>query len=120
MPLPVALALTYLAVNVAMMVWVERRRIAATPVDEGLTAPSDRVLIVANVLRYGPPLLGLLYLVTIAGDWMFFVFVVVFFAASFWMMDGVLAHTTTTPSKRDAMHRGWDDRGRSRTDREAG
>ena len=120
MSLPVAIALTYLAVNVAMMAWVELRRTTREPSDDGLTAPSDRVLILSNVLRYGPPLAALLYLVTIAGDWLFFVFVAVFFAGSFWMMDGLLAHTTTTPSKRDAMHRGWDDRGRSSTDREAG
>jgi uncharacterized membrane protein YecN with MAPEG domain len=120
MSLPIALTLAYLAVNVVMMVWVESRGASGEPSDDGLAGPSDRVAILSNALRYGPPLLGLFYLVTIAGDWMFFVFVAVFFAGSFWMMDGLLSTTTTKRTKRDAMHRGWDDRGRSRTDREAG
>ena len=120
MSLPIALTLTYLAVNVAMMVWVESRRASGEPSDDDVTGPTDRVATVANALRYGPPLLGLLYLVTIAGDWMFFVFVAVFFAASFWMMDGLLSTAMPKRTKHDAMHRGWDDRGRSRTDREAG
>jgi len=120
MSLPIALTLTYLAVNVVMMVWVESRRASVEPSDEGVTGPTDRVAVLSTALRYGPPLLGLLYLVTIAGDWMFFVFVAAFFAGSFWMMDGLLSTTTPRRTNRDAMHRGWDDRGRSRTDREAG
>lgn len=86
MPLPITLAVAYLAVNFAIMVWLEvelsRGRFHA-----------GRVGVLSHVLRYGPPLLGVLYLVTIAGDWMFFLFVLAFFGAGFWMLNGLLAYT---------------------------
>ena len=112
MPLPLTVALAYLAVNLAVMVWLERRNAAGRP-------PSGRVRLLAAGLRYGLPLLGLVYLVTISGDWLFFLFVALFFAACFWMMDGLLAFTVPT-NEPDAMHSGWDDRGRSSSDREPG
>ncbi len=86
MPLPVALAAAYLAVNFSIMVWLERERAQGR-------VPTGRVAFLAHALRYGPPLLGVLYLVTIAGDWVFFLFVLAFFAAGFWMLNGLLAYT---------------------------
>ena len=102
MLLPVVFALTYLAVNLVLMVWLERERAHGR-------APADRVTALSLVLRFGPPLLGLLYLVTLAGDWLFFVFVLAFFAGAFWLMNGLAAFTGPGP-RREAMRSGWDDR----------
>lgn len=112
MPLPLALTVAYLVANLAVMVWLELERANGR-------APTGRTATFAHTLRWGPPLAGLIYLVAIAGDWLFFLFVIAFFAASFWLMDGLVAFTSPT-RKPDAMHRGWDDRVRSNTDREAG
>jgi hypothetical protein len=113
MNLPIALTLAYLAINLAMMLWLERER-------SNGRRPSRSVAALSIALRFGPPLLGVIYLELIAGDWMFLVFVVAFFAASFWLMDGLL--TVTTPLRGpEAMRSGWDDRGArapSGTDRE--
>jgi hypothetical protein len=113
MPLPITLALAYLGVNVVLMVWLERERAQDR-------AAGRRMSVIAPLLRYGPPVLGLIYLVTLAGDWMFFVFVIIFFAASFWLMDGLLAFTVPARGP-DAMRNGWDDRNvraQSSSDRE--
>jgi hypothetical protein len=109
MPLPITLTVTYLAVNFAIMLWLERERA------HGRT-PTSRVAVLASALRYGPPVVGLCYLVTIAGDWVFFLFVIAFFALAFWMLDGVLG-STTQPTGPEPMRSGWDDRS-SHTDRE--
>ena len=103
MPLPLALAVAYLAVNVAVMLWLERER------SHGRT-PAFALSVLAAVLRFGPPLAGVVYLVTISGDWLFFGFVLAFFAASFWLMDGLLAFSGGDTS-REPMRSGWDDRG---------
>jgi len=113
MNLPIALTIAYLAINLAMMLWLERERSSGR-------RPSRGVSGLSNALRFGPPLLGVIYLELIAGDWLFLVFVAAFFAASFWLMDGLLA-VTTPPRGPDAMRSGWDERGArapSRTDRE--
>lgn len=86
MPLPIALAGGYLAVNFSIMVWLEFERASGR-------VPTGRVAALSHALRYGPPLLGVLYLVTIAGDWVFFLFVLGFFAAGSWMLNGLLAFT---------------------------
>ena len=102
MNVPIALTLVYLATNVAMMLWLERERTHGR-------SPSRGVSVLSNVLRFGPPLVGVIYLEMIAGDWLFLVFVAAFFAASFWLMDGLLAYTAP-PNGSDAMRSGWDDR----------
>lgn len=109
MPLPITLTVAYLAVNLALMVWLEHERAHDRE-------PSDRVTVIAGALRYGPPLAGLVYLVTITGDWLFLGFVLAFFAGAFWLMDGLLAFTGPS-NGREAMRSGWDDR-RSNADRE--
>jgi hypothetical protein len=88
MPLPVALAITYLAVNLAITIWIVRE-------DEHGRAPRPGVMLTSRLLRYGPALLGLFYLVTIAGDWPFFLFVIVFFGIAFFLLNGLLS----TPSR---------------------
>jgi uncharacterized membrane protein len=113
MPLPIALTIAYLTVNLAMIVWLELERANGRE-------PSWRVSAGAIALRFGPPLVGLIYLEMIAGDLLFLVFVGVFFVASFWLMDGLLAVTTPTKTS-DSMRSGWDERSiraRSSTDRE--
>lgn len=113
MNLPITLTIAYLAINLAIMLWLEHERSSGRQPSRGVSALSI-------ALRFGPPLLGVIYLELIAGDWLFLFFVAVFFATSFWLMDGLL--TVTTPSRgSEAMRSGWDDRGArtpSRTDRE--
>ncbi len=116
MPLPVALSVAYLAINLAIMIWLERDRARGR-------VPAPRVSTWANVLRYGPPLLGAIYLVAISGDWAFVLFVLSFFAGAFWLLSGLLAFTNTSPGAgSEAMRSGWDDRtvGKPRGDRDRG
>jgi hypothetical protein len=113
MNLPIALTLAYLAINLAMMVWLERER------SDGRRPPRG-VVALSTALRFGPPLLGVIYLELIAGDWLFLVFVAAFFATSFWLMDGLLAVSLPSAGP-EPMRRGWDERGvgaPSGTDRE--
>jgi hypothetical protein len=113
MPLPVTLTVAYLTLNLTLMVLLELERSQGRP-------PSPRMSVLAGALRFGPPLLGLLYLVTIAGDWLFLGFVAAFFAIGFWLMDGLLAYTNPG-STSEAMRSGWDDRGTAaspKTDRD--
>jgi hypothetical protein len=113
MPLPITLTIAYLAINLAMMLWLERERANGRMPSRGVSALSI-------ALRFGPPLLGVIYLELIAGDWLFLAFVAAFFATSFWLMDGLLAVTTPLRGP-EAMRSGWDDRGAgapSRTDGE--
>lgn len=79
-PLPIVLVAAYLAVNFAFVVWIAREETA------GRAVPG-RVLVIGRILRYVPALIGLAYLVTIAGDWPFFLFVVGFFTFGFYLLD---------------------------------
>jgi hypothetical protein len=87
MPLPVILAATYLALNLAIMIWFERERAQGRE-------PARAAVVASRIVRYGPPLVGAAYLVAIAGDWPFILFVGAFFAGAFWLLDGLLAYTT--------------------------
>lgn len=78
--LPIALATTYLGINLGFVVWIAREEVRGTP-------PAPWLVVIARILRYLPPLIGLLYLVTIAGDWPFFLFVVGFFTFAFFLLD---------------------------------
>lgn len=90
MPLPVTLAATYFAVNLVITIWIVRDEVRGQ-------VPSGWVVATSRTLRYGPPLSGLLYLVTRAGDWPFFLFVGFFFATAFWLLDGLLNYPTRPP-----------------------
>lgn len=90
MPLPVTLAATYFAVNLAITIWIVREETRDR-------VPPDWLVALARTLRYGPPLAGLIYLVTRAGDWPFVLFVVVFFATAFWLLGGLLNYPTRPP-----------------------
>ena len=93
MLLAVLLAITYLLVNLAIVVWLAREE-----AHDRVPPPSVRTL--AGALRYGPPSLGMIYLVTRAGDWPFFLFVVFFFTLAFWMLDRSLNFPERPPPKR--------------------
>ncbi len=90
MPLPVTLTLTYLAVNLVITIWIVRE-------ETGGRSPAGWVVALSRTLRYGPPLAGLVYLVTRAGDWPFVLFVAAFFAGAFWLLDGLLNYPTRPP-----------------------
>ena len=83
MPLPVVFATVYLAINLAIMAWLVREE------SHGSVVPTSAVIL-ARTLRYGPPLLGMFYLVTIAGDWPYLLFVGGFFAGALWLLDSLL------------------------------
>jgi hypothetical protein len=89
----IALTLTYLAVNLALMVWSERARAD----DHRLPAA---FIAIAALLRYGPPLAGAIYLVAVSGDWVFVGFVLVFFLGAAWLMKDALAFTNHGPDGR--------------------
>lgn len=90
--LPVLLALAYLVINFALVVWIAREE------SRGQITPTW-VVVVGRILRYVPPLIGLVYLVTIAGDWPFFLFVVGFFTFAFFVLDRSLGFPSE-PRKR--------------------
>jgi len=90
MPLPVTLAATYLAVNLVLTVWIVREETAGAE-------PTSWLVALSRTFRYGPPLAGLIYLVTRAGDWPFVLFVSTFFASAFWLLDGLLNYPTRPP-----------------------
>lgn len=90
MPLPVVLAATYLVINLALTVWIVRE-------DARGRAPSEWLVSGSLLLRYVPPLLGVIYLVTRAGDWPFVLFVLFFFALAFFLLDGLLNYPTRPP-----------------------
>jgi hypothetical protein len=100
MPVAIVLTLGYLAMNLAVMVWLEYEHARGRVV-------SGRVRGVAAVLRYGPPLAGVIYLVVVSGDWLFVGFVIAFFVGAGWLMNGMLAYTDNRP----------DGPGRTRNDR---
>jgi hypothetical protein len=91
-PLAIVLTLAYLAVNFALVVWTAREEA------QGRVMPSG-VVVSGRILRYVPPLIGLVYLVTIAGDWPFFLFVIGFFAFAFFLLDRSLGFPSQ-PRKR--------------------
>jgi hypothetical protein len=92
MPLPIALTVAYLAVNLPLMYWLERERARGR-------MPAPRVAALSSLLRYGPPLAGAAYLVTISGDWPFVLFVIAFFAGAFWLLDGLLNYPERPPKR---------------------
>jgi len=93
MPLPVTLTIAYLVVNLGFTVWIERARMAGGVPPRGLTTLSA-------TLRYGPPIVGLIYLETLAGDWLFVGFVAFFFGLAFWMLDKLLNYPSEPPERR--------------------
>jgi hypothetical protein len=92
MPLPVILAATYFVINLAITIWIAREEVRDHVAPTWLVRTS-------RVLRWGPPVLGLFYLVTIAGDWPFVLFVAAFFAGAFWLLDGLLNYPTRPPKR---------------------
>jgi hypothetical protein len=90
--MPVTLATTYLVINLAISVWLVREEAQGRTVPTWLT-------VLTRTLRYGPPLLGFAYLVTIAEDWPFVLFVAAFFAGAFWLLDGLLNYPSGRPKK---------------------
>lgn len=92
MPLPVTLALAYLAINLAVTVWIIRTEGRGHAVPAWLT-------ITSRIVRYGPPLLALFTIVTVANDWPFFLFVVFFFGIAFWLLNGLLNYPTRPPKR---------------------
>ena len=86
MPLPIALTLAYLALNLPVMVWLERERTRQREI-------SWQIGGLSGALRYGPPFAGAIYLLTISGDWVFALFVLAFFGTAAWLMSGLLAYT---------------------------
>jgi len=101
--MPIAFAAAYLAINLALMLWIERARATGR-------VPARPVVITTNVLRIGPPLAGAIYLVALAGDWLFVLFVLGFFAAAFWLMGGLLS-TLPTSDAEFMRGDGWHDPG---------
>ena len=93
MPLPFSLAITYLVVNLALTVWIEREREAGRVLPGWLLALSTTV-------RWGPPIAGFIYVETVAGDWLFFFFVTAFFALAFWLLDRSLNFPSDPPKGR--------------------
>jgi hypothetical protein len=92
MPLPILLTLAYLVVNLALTIWIERGRAVGHEPSRGLATLSA-------MLRWGPPLAGLLYLEAVAGDWVFFGFVIVFFAFAFYLLDSLLGYPSDRPRR---------------------
>jgi hypothetical protein len=92
MTLPVTLAATYFVINLAITIWIAREDVRGHAVPTWLARTS-------RILRWGPPVLGLFYLVTIAGDWPFVLFVAAFFAGAFWLLDGLLNYPTRPPKR---------------------
>jgi hypothetical protein len=90
MPLPVVLATSYLVINLALTIWIVRE-------ETGGRSPSGWLVATSQVLRYVPPLIGAVYLVTRAGDWPFVLFVLFFFALAFFLLDGLLNYPTRPP-----------------------
>lgn len=92
MPVPIVLTVAYLIVNFALMIWIERDRAASRE-------PSSRLIALSVALRWGPPLAGLIYLEAVAGDWVFFMFVIVFFAFAFYLLDSLLGYPSDRPKR---------------------
>lgn len=89
----IALTLTWFATNLGLMIWQERERAAGRYLSGAFPTA-------VAILRYGPPLAGVVYLVAISGDWLFFGFVLGFFALSAWLMNGLLAFRDPGPDSR--------------------
>jgi hypothetical protein len=79
-------------VNFAITVWIVREE------TNGRT-PSGWLGVGSLLLRYVPPLLGAMYLVTRAGDWPFVLFVLFFFSVAFFLLNGLLNYPTRPPKK---------------------
>ena len=92
MPAPVVLTTLYLVVNAAFMIWIVRAELQGGELPSWVTP-------LARTLRYGPPSLGVVYLVTLADDWAFFLFVTAFFLAAFWLLGGLLNFPQRPPRR---------------------
>lgn len=90
MPFPVAFAATYLVINLALTVWIVRE-------DTRGRRPSAWLVAGSVLIRYVPPLLGAMYLVTRAGDWPFVLFILFFFSLAFFLLNGLLNYPTRPP-----------------------
>ena len=90
MPLPVALAASSLVINLALTVLIVREEARGG-------RPSDWLVGTSFTVRYVPPLLGAIYLVTRAGDWPFVLFVLFFFSLAFFLLNGLLNYPTRPP-----------------------
>lgn len=86
MSIPILLTLAYLAINLPVMVWLERERSRGREIAWQASG-------IVGTLRYGPPLAGAFYLLVISGDWLFALFVVGFFGTAAWLMSGLLSYT---------------------------
>jgi len=91
MPLPVFLTLGYLLIGFGCIVWLAHREA------HGRTVETWQAVL-ARTAVFGPPLLGFGYLVTIAGDWPFLLFVIGFFAIGALLLNGLL-NTPIRPRK---------------------
>jgi hypothetical protein len=87
-----ALTVSYLAANLALMAWFEHERA------QGRNVPGI-VRALGWLLRYGPPLAGAVYLVVVSGDWQFLLLVLGFFAFGAWLLTGLLAYTNHGPDR---------------------
>lgn len=90
---PVAIAAAYLVINLALTIRIVRDEAAGR-------VPPPNLVAVSRVLRYGPPLLGLLYLIWIAEDWAFFGFVAGFFLLGFYLLDRALNFPERPPPRQ--------------------
>jgi hypothetical protein len=93
-----ALTLTYLVINIGLVIWVERERAREREVPWSVSAAIAAV-------RWVPPVAGAIYLVVVSGDWQFVLLVIGFFAISAWLLTGLLAYTNHGPDKRDRWRR---------------
>jgi hypothetical protein len=98
MSLPIALTLAYLTITLALMVWLERGRANGREI-------SWQIAGLAGATRYGPPLAGVMYLLTISGDWLFVLFVLGFFVGAAYLLNGLLAYTNHGPDGRGETRR---------------
>lgn len=94
----IGLTVAYLVVNLGLMIWVERERAH----DREIPWQIDTIV---GALRYGPPVVGVIYLLTISGDWAFALFVFGFFALSAYLLNGLLAYTSSGADGRDDRRR---------------
>ena len=108
MPLPflIALGIAYIAVNVAVQMWLGARL--------GQGRISTRRLAVASTLvRYGPVLVVIAYVAAVGGNWWLILLVGGFAASAFWMLDGLLGYTERIGGL-DSMRRLREERDRQR------
>jgi hypothetical protein len=91
MPVPVVLTAAYLLIGFGVIVWLAHEEA------RGRAVPTWQAVL-ARTAVYGPPLAGFGYLVTIAGDWPFLLFVIAFFSIGALLLNGLL-NTPVRPRK---------------------